>query len=127
MRHPLLPLLLAVLPAPLSAQDAPTTVTIELSSFRFSPNMVHLDHGKPYVLRLVNISDGGHDFMARDFFAAAQVDPTDRGKIRNGRVEVDGGGQVDVRLTTPSPGAYKLRCSHFMHAPFGMTGQIVVR
>lgn len=102
-------------------------VTVELSSFRFSPDIIQLDHGKAYVLHLANISDGGHNFSAKQFFAAAQVEPADQGKIRNGRIEVGGREQVDIHLTAPAPGTYKLNCSHFMHAPFGMTGQIVVR
>lgn len=125
MRHSLW--LLGILSAQALAQDAPATETVELSSFEFAPSMVQLDHGRPYVLHLVNISDGGHNFVAKEFFAAARVDPADQGKIRNGRVEVGGGQQVDIRLTAPGPGRYKLHCSHFMHAPFGMTGQIVVR
>jgi uncharacterized cupredoxin-like copper-binding protein len=127
MRHSLL-LLLAALSSPLPAQDsAPAIVTVELSSFKFVPEMVELEHDKPYVLRLVNISGGGHNFAAKGFFAAARVDPADQPKVRGGRVEVGGGEQVDIHLTAPAPGTYKLRCSHFLHTPFGMTGQIVVR
>jgi FtsP/CotA-like multicopper oxidase with cupredoxin domain len=127
MRHSLL-LVLAALSAPLLAQDtAPAIVTVELSSFKFVPEMVELERDKPYVLRLVNISAGGRNFAAKSFFAAARIDPADQAKVRNGRVEVGGGEQVDIRLTAPAPGAYKLHCSHFLHTPFGMTGQIVVR
>ncbi|HTH28622.1 MAG TPA: cupredoxin domain-containing protein [Sphingobium sp.] len=127
MRHFLLPLVL--LPSPLLAQDAPApeTVKVELSSFRFSPRMVEFEHGKRYVLHLVNLSDGGHNFVAKAFFAAARIDPADQEKVRNGRVEVGGGKETVIHLTAPAPGNYKLHCSHFMHAPFGMTGQIVVR
>lgn len=127
MRHFLL--LLALLPAPLLAQDAPApaSVTVELSSFRFSPRMIEFVHGKPYVLHLVNLSDGGHNFVAKAFFAAAHIDPADQGKVRNGRVEVGGGKEAAIHLTAPAPGSYDVHCSHFMHAPFGMTGQIMVR
>ena len=76
---------------------------------------------------LANQASGGHDFAAPDFFAAATVSPEDRGKIAKGRVALGGGDSVDLRLTAPaSRGRYLLRCTHFMHAAFGMKGAIVV-
>lgn len=102
-------------------------LTLRLSSFKFEPADVMLEHGVPYDLHLVNGSSGGHDFAARDFLAAAQIMPADRAKVRGGRVEVGGGESVEVHLIAPSPGSYKLRCTHFMHSAFGMTGRIVVQ
>jgi hypothetical protein len=62
-----------------TAMAQPTaTVAVQLSSFKFAPSTIVLDHGRPYVLRLTNVSDSGHDFVAESFFGAANVAPADR-------------------------------------------------
>jgi len=102
-------------------------LTLQLSSFKFAPSDIMLEHGVPYALHFVNSSSGGHDFAAKAFFAGAQIRAEDRAKIRGGRVEIGGGESVDIRLIAPSPGTFKVRCTHFMHSMFGMTGRIVVQ
>lgn len=102
-------------------------LTLTLSSFRFEPSDIVLEHGVPYRLHLVNSASGGHDFAAREFLAAARIRPEDAPKIRDGRIALSGGESADVTLIAPSPGTYRLRCTHFMHSAFGMTGRIVVR
>ncbi|WP_340267823.1 cupredoxin domain-containing protein [Sphingobium mellinum] len=107
------------------ANARPLTVT--LSSFRFEPSDIRLDHGVAYDLRLANRSTGGHDFASPAFFAQAQLRSDDMAKVRNGRIEVDGGDSVEIHLIAPAPGTYKVHCTHFMHSAFGMTGHIIVR
>lgn len=102
-------------------------VRLQLSSFKFEPSSISLDHGVAYDLQLVNTSSGGHDFASREFFAQARVRPDDMAKVKGGRIEVGGGESVDVHLIAPAPGTYKIRCTHFMHSAFGMTGRIIVR
>lgn len=127
MRHASLALL-ACLAAPATAQTAPPQpVEIALESFRYEPATITLDHGRSYALRLVNRSSGGHDFAAKEFFAAAELSPADRAKVVKGKVAVDGGESVTLSLTAPPPGRYPVRCTHFMHSAFGMKGQILVR
>ena len=108
---------------PVRGQDV-TTITIQLSSFAFSPDRVRLRAGVPVRLHLVNVSDGGHNFSAPAFFAASTV--TSGPVPPNGTVEVPGGGSVDIAMVPRSPGTYALRCTHFLHSFFGMTGRIVV-
>lgn len=106
--------------------DAPR-VEVDLANFKFVPATITLHHGQRYVLHLVNQASGGHDFVAREFFAAATIDPADRAKIAKGEVELDGGDSADIRVAAPTaPGSYPVHCSHFMHAAFGMKGTIVV-
>ncbi|WP_395335823.1 cupredoxin domain-containing protein [Novosphingobium sp. BL-8H] len=102
-------------------------VTVELSNFKFSPSAIQLKQGRAYDLRLANMASGGHDFSAGEFFAAARIMDADRAKITEGRVAVAAGKSVDIHLVAPAPGTYKLRCTHFMHSSFGMTGEIVVQ
>jgi uncharacterized cupredoxin-like copper-binding protein len=111
-----------LLPAAALAQDAPQRVEVRLSSFDFNPSTIRLAAGRPIVLHLVNGGDGGHNFAAPEFFAAAQGVS---GPVERGRVEVAGNQSVDIRLT-PARGTYRLRCTHTLHTAFGMTGEIVV-
>jgi uncharacterized cupredoxin-like copper-binding protein len=121
-------LALAALPALAAARDdAPRrTVEVDLSSFSFAPETIRLRAGEPIKLHLVNTGGGGHNFAAPQFFAAAHVAPADAAKIAHGAIEVPGHESVDVALTAPAAGEYRLHCSHPLHAAFGMTGEIVV-
>ena len=102
-------------------------LTVELSSFNFTPAKLTMQQGRSYRLHLSNTSSGGHNFVAKEFFAASNVVPEDRGKVVGGKVDVSGGQSVEIRLVPNTIGSYKLRCSHFMHSAFGMTGVIVVQ
>jgi len=115
-------LLAALLALPAAASAQPRTVEVRLSSFDFTPATIHLPAGRPVVLHLVNSGGGGHNFAAPEFFAAAR---TVSGAVRDGRVEMAGHQSVDITLT-PARGSYRLRCTHTLHATFGMTGRIVV-
>lgn len=129
MRKFALLIALAALAGPAQAQDqwaGAAVISVELSSFDFTPEEIVLPAGRPVVLRLHNASGGGHNFAARDFFRAAQVRPADQSKVVDGEVEVRGGTTVDVGLV-PVAGRYRLRCTHTFHTALGMRGSIVVR
>ena len=118
---------LAILGAQPATPQAPAAVNVQLSNYKFSPRTIVLDHGRAYALRLYNASGGGHDFTARDFFAAASVSPSDRRWISDGEVEVPPGQLRVIRLTAPAAGRYKVKCTHKFHKMLGMTGTIIVR
>lgn len=123
----LLSLPLASLAATSVPAQSPAVVNVQLSSFKFTPNDIVLKHGQAYVLRLTNISDGGHDFVSEAFFGAANVAPSDRRLIIEGGVEIPSGQAIDIHLTAPAaPGNFKLKCSHTFHKTFGMSGTIRV-
>jgi plastocyanin len=120
----LLPLVLSA-PVAAAAQEAGRAriVEVRLSNFDFAPNSIRLRAGEPIVLHLVNTANGGHNFSAPEFFAAATGVS---GPVRNGKIEIRGHQSVDVRLT-PRRGSYRLRCTHTLHTTFGMSGEIVVQ
>jgi uncharacterized cupredoxin-like copper-binding protein len=124
---PLIALPLLVLALSPTPAQAPATVQVQLANFKFAPNTIVLDHGRSYVLRLVNVASGGHDFTAKAFFAAAAVAPGDRRWVQEGEIEVPSGQVREIHLTAPAAGSYKLKCSHTFHKMFGMSGTIVVR
>jgi uncharacterized cupredoxin-like copper-binding protein len=116
-----------LLAAPALAQPPAERIEVNLTSFKFTPARIDLRHGQAYVLHLVNQSDGGHDFNAKAFFAAAQLAPEGKAKANHGEVELAGGESTDIHLIAPPPGSYELHCGHFMHSTFGMKGSIEVR
>jgi len=128
---PRAPFILAavVLAFPASAQQPNWSharrVEVTLSNFDFTPRTLHLRAGEPVILHLVNSANGGHNFSARDFFAASAVRPQDRTALRNGIVELRGHAVQDIAVV-PRAGRYRLRCTHRFHTTFGMRGEIVV-
>jgi uncharacterized cupredoxin-like copper-binding protein len=116
----------AVLAVPAAAQpdwSRAARVEVKLASFSYTPSTIHLRAGEPVVLHLVNVASGGHDFAAREFFAAATL--RDPGAVDRGRIELGGHESRDVALV-PRAGRYPLRCTHTFHKMFGMSGEIVV-
>lgn len=101
------------------------TMTVTLSSFSFAPETIHLRADQAVVLHLVNAGSGGHNFAARDFFAAANIRAEDRATLRNGAIEVGSNASRDIALV-PRAGRYQLRCTHTFHRTLGMSGQIIV-
>ena len=99
-------------------------VEVVLKSFSFTPATLHLRAGAPVRLTIRD-AKGGHNFAAPKFFAAARIAPEDASKIRGGKIELEGGEAVTIRLV-PAAGTYKLTCTHFLHTSFGMKGSIVV-
>jgi uncharacterized cupredoxin-like copper-binding protein len=116
----------AALAAPTSAQpewSRAQRVEVKLASFSYTPSAIHLRAGQPVDLHLVNVSSGGHDFAAREFFAAATL--RNPGAVDRGRVELGSHETQDIFLV-PRAGRYPLRCTHTFHKMFGMSGEIVV-
>ena len=127
MCHSMLLAFAIVALTPPAVAQAPAVVNVQLSNFKFAPRDIVLDHGRSYVLRLKNEADGGHNFAAADFFAAANVAAEDRRLVSEGEIEVPPGQVRDIRLVAPAAGSYKLKCTHSMHKFFGMSGTIIVR
>jgi plastocyanin len=104
----------------------PAAVTVTMENFKFEPSAIQLKAGAPAILHLVNTAGGGHSFSAPQFFAAAKLAPASRALVHDGTVDVPKHSAVDVALT-PAAGQYPLKCTHTLHAAFGMKGTIVVR
>ncbi len=117
---------------PAAAQPAPDwtaaqTIEIDLSNFAFSPASLTLNQGVAYRLHFVNKASGGHDYSAKDFFAAATVDPEDQAAVTGGKVSLKGNQSADVRLIATQTGHFDVICTHLMHATMGMRGEVVVQ
>jgi len=106
---------------PASAQK-PDAQTISVYSYGFTPKLIHLVAGRPVTLTFVNTSGSGHDFTAKEFFAASRITA---GAAPKGEIDLKHGETKSITLV-PVAGKYPTHCSHFMHATFGMTGVIAV-
>lgn len=104
-----------------------SVIEIDMANFKFTPDMVNLKQGQPYRLHFINKANGGHNFVAKQFFSAATIAPEDRARIEDGEVELAGGQTVDLRLLAPASGTYEAHCSHFMHSSMGMKAKITVQ
>jgi uncharacterized cupredoxin-like copper-binding protein len=126
-------IVLAAFSTPLSASAQQTTapihdietITVKLSNFAFDPAHLRLKMGVPIRLRLVNESDGGHDFSVPAFFAASSVLPGSA-VPSNGDVAVRSHQPVEIALVPRAPATYRLECTHFLHSFFGMHGTVEV-
>jgi uncharacterized cupredoxin-like copper-binding protein len=125
--HKLIPFaLLALVSVTPAGAVSPTVANVDLANFSFTPGTIALQAGVPTVLRLRNLSGGGHSFTAPEFFSASTLQPGSAALVQKGRVEVPAHSSVDVGII-PAAGQYALKCSHPFHATFGMKGMIVVR
>jgi uncharacterized cupredoxin-like copper-binding protein len=118
--------LLASLPLAPAVAASPAVANVDLANFSFTPNAITLRASVPTVLRLRNVGGGGHSFAAPEFFAASRVQPESAALVQKGRVEVPAHSNVDINVI-PAAGQYALKCTHPLHAAFGMKGTIVVR
>jgi plastocyanin len=109
-----------MLASPVTAQ--PAAYTIAMASFSFSPRPIHLAAGRPVTLTFVNRSGSGHDFTAKEFFAASRILA---GSAPGGAIDLQGGESRSITLV-PAAGTYNAHCSHFLHTAMGMTDRIVV-
>jgi plastocyanin len=108
-----------------AAEGKGEIVTVRLSNFAFDPNHLQLKVGVPIRLRLVNESNGGHDFSAPAFFAATKVLP-DASAPSSGEMAVGSHQTVEIEMVPRTPGTYRVECTHFLHSFFGMHGTIEV-
>jgi uncharacterized cupredoxin-like copper-binding protein len=110
-----------------SAIDTPPKrFDVVLTNFSFTPSAIQFKAGQSVTLHFDNQGSGGHDFTAAEFFKAASMDGATRTRLgKKGTVSLGKGQVADITLT-PKAGNYKAKCSHFLHAGFGMTGTITV-
>jgi plastocyanin len=113
--------MMLLLAAPAAAQ-APAQFIVQLYSFGFGPQPIHLAAGRPVTLTFTNSSGSSHDFTAPGFFARSRIIA---GAAPAGKVELRPHETRSITLV-PAAGTWQAHCSHFFHAQMGMTDTIVV-
>jgi plastocyanin len=118
------PALLALaLAAPSAAQaPAPAQLVVNVWSFGFSPQPIHLAAGRPVTITFVNRSGRSHDFTAPGFFQHSAISA---GAAPDGEIELSGHETKSITLV-PAAGTWQAHCSHFMHKQLGMSDSIIV-
>jgi len=106
--------------APVLAQ--PAQVTVQVWSFGFGPQPIHLVAGRPVTLTFVNTSGSSHDFVAPGFFQHARITA---GAAPRSAIDL-GPHQTKSITLIPAHGTYQAHCSHFLHKQMGMSDTIVV-
>ena len=121
LRHLIPYILFSATIVPAAAQ-VPAEQTIHLSSYAFAPAPIRLSAGKPVTLTFVNDSGKGHDFSAKEFFAASRITA---GNVANGKIGLEAHETKSVTLV-PGAGTFKAHCNHFMHDSMGMHTEVIV-
>ena len=102
------------------AQPAP--LVVQVYSYGFAPQPIHLAAGRPVTLTFVNQSGSSHDFSAHGFFQNARILS---GDVSEGEVDLPPHQTRTVTLV-PGAGTYHAHCSHFFHKQMGMSDLIIV-
>lgn len=111
--------------------SAAETIAVTVSEFRFSPEVIRLKQGQPYVLRLTNAGVAAHRFVAPEFFRAVAVRRLRYSDAEAGfpvleAVALDPDETKVLYFLPVKRGNYGLVCDRTFHEFLGMSGQIVV-
>jgi uncharacterized cupredoxin-like copper-binding protein len=103
-------------------------IRVAMSEYRFTPQVLSFEEGKPYVLEIENAGKERHNFAAEKFFRAVAVR-----EIRVpgaaaldlpsfATVELQPGGIVDIAFVAVRPGEYDMVSSEPGDAQKGLIG-----
>jgi plastocyanin len=103
-------------------QSQPAAVVVQVYSFGFGPQPIHLRAGQEVTLTFVNQSGNSHDFTAPGFFQHAKITA---GAAPEDEIELRPHETKAITLV-PVRGTYQAHCSHFLHKQMGMSDTIIV-
>ncbi|MET3827262.1 hypothetical protein ABIC16_002955 [Sphingomonas sp. PvP055] len=105
-------------------------ISIRMTDDGFIPRSIPVRQGAPYVLRIVNRSDKGHNLTQEAFFDQAQVAGRDRNKIHGGKIVLASGEGMTVRFRAPVTrrgGTYQFSSTTLGDAGKDYTGVFLIR
>jgi plastocyanin len=114
--------LLFAAPAATGSATQPAAFVVQVYSFGFGPQPIHLRAGQEVTLTFVNQSGSSHDFTAPGFFQHAKITA---GAALEDEIELKPHETKTVTLV-PIRGTYQAHCSHFLHKQMGMSDTIIV-
>ncbi len=88
-------------------------ITMEASSFKFTPNNIKTYQGIEITLRITNVSGSAHDFTLKN----------PQGQVIK-KVDLPANRTVEFRVSLPDVGEYDFYCDKPFHSSFGMRGRI---
>jgi manganese transport protein len=108
-----------------AATPEPTTTSVVLSDYRFTPSTILLRKGRHYRLHLDNRGSEAHEFTAAEFFKTVTV-ANPKSLVADGHEAYLPPHTTDDILLTPlRSGEFSLSCAD--HDWMGMVGKIVVK
>jgi plastocyanin len=90
-------------------------VSMTVSSYQFDPSVIQVDRTGDLIIRAHNVATSDHNITVKD--------PQEK-VIAS--VDLPAGKTVSVNVELKTPGTYQFFCNKFMHASFGMKGEIRV-
>lgn len=96
-----------------------------LAPYRYEPDPIRLEAGRPVKLRFVNQGQATFSFSAPDFFGAARVRSGDADLVADGHFRLAPGERRTIALV-PAPGRYRARSGNLVHRLLGMSVLIIV-
>lgn len=108
------------------------TVRVEMTEYRFEPQVLSFREGKPYIMELVNRGREKHYFAAPDFLRAiaarkAEVPEVVEAKAwRFTSFELYPGQTLRLFFVAVTPGTYPLTCTIPGHADRGMRAAVKI-
>jgi plastocyanin len=90
-------------------------VSMTVSSFQFDPSVIQVDRTGDLIIRAHNVATSDHNITV--------MDPQEK-VIAS--ADLPAGKTVVVDVNLKAPGTYRFYCNKFMHASFGMKGEIKV-
>lgn len=105
-------------------------ISITMTEQGYTPSRIVLQRNAPYVLRISNRSDKGHNLTQKAFFASARVRPADRGWVRDGQIVLKAGERTTIYFRapgTPSGGTYEFSSTTLADAASEYTGVFEIR
>jgi plastocyanin len=91
------------------------TLVVSADNFRFTPNLIEVEAGRPFRLLVENVSRTEHNITIADPDGAVLVSR-----------DIPAGATAVLDLTLERPGVYPFHCDKPLHPTLGMRGQIQV-
>jgi plastocyanin len=90
-------------------------VSMTVSSYQFDPSVIQVDRTGVLIIRARNVGTSDHNITVKD--------PQEKVIVS---ADLPAGKTVSVNVDLKTPGTYQFYCNKFMHATFGMKGEIKV-
>lgn len=106
-------------------------IKVNLSSWKFEPNILKVNDGETVVLQLVNVDSQRPHNISSSYFSNLNL--TVRGDAVQGttndgwkRVQVEPGKSAELEFVAKGRGQVSFICAVFDHASRGMTGALII-
>jgi plastocyanin len=90
-------------------------VSMTVSSYQFDPSVIQVDRTGNLIIRARNVGTSDHNITVKD--------PQEKVIVS---ADLPAGKTVSVNVDLKTSGTYQFYCNKFMHATFGMKGEIKV-